>query len=450
MRISCCHRPGDLHAADANSSDPLELVQMHNRQTGAAHVPIMFFLILLVMFLGALGFAYVQQTKNGEVLTAKDKALAENKVLKEKDLLVSHYVDDVGKVIGKPGKYIGREGKASLYGDSVLTYPGLMDPKEVGKVLAAAATNAQVSAASSLENLLGSMIAKINSQADRIKAVELSNAKVIEDKQTGDSRFTQVSSEAQTTASETSSNLDQARADFDAAKADRDRRITALTQNLNAKVDELTTYKEEALVREKALKGRIGLLQTQLSAMSEKMALRQPPNVADGRILVAKNGIPTAFINLGRKDLLQPGTVFRIKAPNTDLVKGYCEVTRIEDERAEVRLYNFSDPVGNYASEGDLLFNDLYTPRVTRTMFLMGRFSAPYQKEQLANLLRRLGNRVVMKMGPGVDTVLLGNNPVNEAGDGFAVVQDSAEFKMANELRVEFTYLSKIADLIKL
>jgi len=423
---------------------------MHNRQTGAAHVPIMFFLILLVMFLGALGFAYVQQTKNGEVLTAKDKALAENKVLKEKDLLVSHYVDDLGKVIGKPGKYIGREGKASLYGDSVLTYPGLMDPKEVGKVLAAAATNAQVSAASSLENLLGSMIAKINSQAERIKAVELSNAKVIEDKQTGDSRFTQVSSEAQTTASETSSNLDQARADFDAAKADRDRRITALTQNLNAKVDELTTYKEETLVREKALKGRIGLLQTQLSAMSEKMALRQPPNVADGRILVAKNGIPTAFINLGRKDLLQPGTVFRIKAPNTDLVKGYCEVTRIEDERAEVRLYNFSDPVGNYASEGDLLFNDLYTPRVTRTMFLMGRFSAPYQKEQLANLLRRLGNRVVMKMGPGVDTVLLGNNPVNEAGDGFSIVQDSAEFKMANELRVEFTYLSKIADLIKL
>ena len=40
---------------------------------------------------------------------------------------------------------------------------------------------------------------------------------------------------------------------------------------------------------------------------------------------------------------------------------------RIEDERAEVRLYDFVDPVGNWASEGDLLFNDLYTPRVTRT-----------------------------------------------------------------------------------
>ena len=89
-------------------------------------------------------------------------------------------------------------------------------------------------------------------------------------------------------------------------------------------------------------------------------------------------------------------------------------------------------------------------PRVTRTMYLMGRFGAPYGKEQLTNLLRRLGNRVVAKMGPGVDTVVLGNDPVNEAGDGFASVEDSPEFKMANELRVEFTYLSKIADLVKL
>jgi hypothetical protein len=96
------------------------------------------------------------------------------------------------------------------------------------------------------------------------------------------------------------------------------------------------------------------------------------------------------------------------------------------------------------------LFNDLYTPRVTRTIYLMGRFTAPYQKEQLTNLLRRLGNKVVDKMAPGVDMVVLGNDPVNEAGDGFAKVEESDEFKLANELRVEFTYLSKIQDLIKL
>ena len=423
---------------------------MHNRQTGAAHVPIMFFLILLVMFLGALGFAWVQQTNNSDLAKKRDEARAESQELRAKDILVAHYVEDLGKVIGKPGKYVGRDGSSALYGDSVLDYAGLMNPKELQQVLDDATTNAKVSATSPLENLLGSLITKHNPPDPRAKDGMLPKDKALADKLSGDSRFVTVENEAKDAASENATNLEQARADFEAAKSERDRRIAGLLENLNAKVDELTTTKEVAQAREKDLKGQIGLLKTQLSALSERMAMHQPPNVADGKVLVAKNGIPTAFINLGRKDLLQPGTVFRVKSASGGAVKGYCEVTRIEDERAEVRLYSFSDPVANYATEGDLLFNDLYTPRVTRTIYLMGRFGAPYGKEQLTNLLRRLGNRVVSKMGPGVDLVVLGNNPINEAGDDFADVQESPEFKMANELRVEFTYLAKIADLVKL
>jgi len=396
---------------------------MHNRQTGAAHVPIMFFLILLVMFLGALGFAWVQQTNNSDLNKKWDEARAESKELRAKDILVAHYVEDLGKVIGKPGKYAGRDGSSALYGDAVLEYAGLMNPKEVQQVLNDATTNAKVSATSSLENLLGSLITKLNAMDRRVNDVMLEKDKALADKLSGDSRFVAVENEAKDAASENATNLEQARADFEAAKSERDRRIAGLLENLNAKVDELTTTKEAAQAREKDLKGQIGLLKTQLSALSERMAMHQPPNVADGKVLVAKNGIPTAFINLGRKDLLQPGTVFRVKSASGGAVKGYCEVTRIEDERAEVRLYKFSDPIANYATEGDLLFNDLYTPRVTRTIYLMGRFGAPYGKEQLTNLLRRLGNRVVSKMGPGVDLVVLGNNPINEAGDDFADVQ---------------------------
>ena len=58
---------------------------MHTRQGGAAHVPIMFFLLLLVMFLGALGFAYVVQTKNGELIKSRDTAKAEAAQLKEQE-----------------------------------------------------------------------------------------------------------------------------------------------------------------------------------------------------------------------------------------------------------------------------------------------------------------------------------------------------------------------------
>ncbi len=423
---------------------------MHNRQSGAAHVPIMFFLLLLLMFFGALGFGYVQQTNNAELRQSAVDAKAALKEIQDKDVLTRDYVEALGSVIKLPGTYEGIARRKDMYGTAKLDYAGMMNPAEISSFMKDAASKAGVSEAEGLPNLLGAMIAKINSVSQRATDSELGRDKALADKNASDARYGTLESQASDAASENATNLEQARSDFQSATDARDSQITSLTQNLRNKDEEMTSMKEDFAAQKKALLGRIARLQTQNSALVEREALRQPPNVADGKVLVAKNGIPKAFINLGRKDLLQPGTVFRVKGPNDDSVKGYCRVTRIEDERAEVRLFDFVDPVGNYASEGDLIYNDLYTPRVTRTMFLMGRFTAPYGKEQLTNLLTRLGNRVVSKMAPGVDTVILGNNPVNEAGDGFDAIQESDEFKLANELRVEFTYLSKIADLVKL
>ena len=423
---------------------------MLNRQSGAAHVPIMFFLLLLLMFFGALGFGYVQQTNNAELRQSAVDAKAALKEIQDKDVLTRDYIEALGSVIKLPGTYEGIARRKDMYGTAKLDYAGMMNPAEISSFMKDAASKAGVSEAEGLPNLLGAMIAKINSVSQRATDSELGRDKALADKNASDARYVTLESQASDAASENATNLEQARSDFQSATDARDSQITSLTQNLRNKDEEMTSMKEDFAAQKKVLLGRIARLQTQNSALVEREALRQPPNVADGKVLVAKNGIPKAFINLGRKDLLQPGTVFRVKGPNDDSVKGYCRVTRIEDERAEVRLFDFVDPVGNYASEGDLIYNDLYTPRVTRTMFLMGRFTAPYGKEQLTNLLTRLGNRVVSKMAPGVDTVILGNNPVNEAGDGFDAIQESDEFKLANELRVEFTYLSKIADLVKL
>ncbi|MCB9876032.1 MAG: hypothetical protein H6835_00390 [Planctomycetes bacterium] len=410
----------------------------------------MFFLILLVMFLGALGFGYVQQTENTKLITERNEARAERDLLRNKDLLVEHYVFDIGKVIGKFGPYEGRPGMAQIYNGATMSYPNLMNPDEVKKVMDDGATAAGVSTATSLENLLGAMVTRINALADRAKQAEDARDKAMNDQRTTDGKLADAGREASRKTNELSQNLEQTRTDFEAAKGQKDNNINTLTESLRSKADELAAAKEAAQAREKELQGQIALLKTQNSALVEREALRKSPDVPDGKILVAKQGLPTAFINLGRKDMLQPGTVFRVTSHNGTAVKGYCQVTRVEDERAEVRLYDFVDPIGDFAREGDRLFNDFYTPRVTRTIYLMGRFGAPYSREQLSNLLTRLGNRVVNKMVPGVDTVILGNDPVNEESDGLTPVQDSEEFKLANELRVEFTYLPKIIDLLKL
>jgi len=171
----------------------------------------------------------------------------------------------------------------------------------------------------------------------------------------------------------------------------------------------------------------------------------------DGMRVISGSAIPDyAEVVENPDDPSNPGTIFHVKNPNNPAVKGYAEVTRVEEDRAEVALSNFVDPVGDYAREGDLLYNPLFTPRMTRTIYLMGRFTAPYNKEQLTMLLKRLGNKIVDKFSPGVDTVVLGNDPVNEAADGFTSVKDSEEYKEAHRLNVEFTYLNVIRDLIKL
>lgn len=423
---------------------------MHTRQSGAAHVPIMFFLFLLIMFLGALTFAFIKTSENGKLLTERDTARAEAKAARDRGLLIEHYIEDIGRVVGKMGKYTGREGSQSVYNGATIDFAGLMNPVEIKKVLDDACASAKVSQASGLENVLSAIVTRCGQLEQRAKDMESERDKAIAEKSEVDRKFQAATTEVQKTAREWSQNLETARSDFDAGRQQRDRDINNLQQNLRDKADELAAAKEAAAAKEKSLLAEIAKKDMHNSALVTMNQMRNPPDVADGKVVVARTGVASAFINLGKKDNLQPGTIFRVRNPNNEAVKAYATVTRVEDERAEVSLSGIVEPVGDYVREGDLLYNELYSPRMVRTIFLMGRFSAPYEKDNLANLLKRLGNKVVDKVGPGVDTVILGDDPINEAGDGFAAVRDSAEYKEAIGLGVEFAPLKKIRDLIKL
>ena len=82
---------------------------MHTRQSGAAHVPIMFFILLLVMFLGAVGVAYIVTDRNAN-LSDENRQLREDiKALQGQNLLFEHYIADIGEVFKMPGPYSGRD-----------------------------------------------------------------------------------------------------------------------------------------------------------------------------------------------------------------------------------------------------------------------------------------------------------------------------------------------------
>lgn len=424
---------------------------MHSRQRGAAHVPIMFFLILMVLFLGTLWFAWITLTENGELKSQVANKTAELKAADGKLLLRDHYIADVFDVTKMSGKYAGRERAVADYDGATLDgVTGVADPAAMKDKLNSFCSQLEIVSYNGLENTFNAVYGKVESYKNRIKELESERDKAVADKGATDASLRTAQQDHTSKQSQLSTELSQTSARLN-AKADEKQNLLSQTQtNLNEKRDELIAVKEANTAEVKALKSEIDRLRAHNTALITKITLIHPPEVADGQVIAARNNVAQAYINLGRKDMLQPGTIFRVQNPNSGSVKAYATVVRVEQEKAEVQLSGVVDPIADQVREGDKLYNDLYTPNSSRTIFLMGRFDYPYNKPELEKLLTNLGNKVSNKMVPGVDLVILGNKTINVAGDALDSVEDSAEYKAAQGLGVEFAPLHKIRDLIKL
>jgi hypothetical protein len=425
---------------------------MHSRQSGAAHVPIMFFLILLVLFLGALGFAYVTLTESNTVLDQNKLLEKRNKELEQKALLFTDYAQDVGAVFKVPGKYDGRteiRGSGGYGTQTLADITGLTDPSALKHVFDTFSQQLEIPTYDSLEGLLSSANGKVEALKEKVKnaQTEMTNAQT--ELASVRDNFNKAKTEHHDKQEEFSKTIEQVRQDLTTQKDQVQTQLATTQQNLRDKIDEMDKVKTATTNEKKVLLGEMAKKEAQNASLVDKLRLKFPPSTPDGKVIAAEGAV--GYISLGRKDMLQPGTVFRIQSPNSTKVKGYATVTKVEQERAEIALSGIADPIGDQVRSGDQLYNDLYSPNIRRNIYLMGRFDLPYNKGDVEKLLTKLGNTVVSKMGPGVDLVVLGNNPVNEAGDGFAEVKDSAEYKEAVNLGgVEFVTLPMIRDLIKM
>jgi hypothetical protein len=412
----------------------------------------MFFLILLIMFLGALGYAYVVTDKNANLTKENADLIQADKQKSGKLFLAEHYIEDIGSLLAVPGKYAGRQNMVAIYENASLDgMSGVMSPADVQAKMNAFGATIEIGATKGFEDMLAAVVNRVAALKKRITDLEAERDIVLTQKNETDAKFAEATQAHGRAAGEWRQTLDQANADFTSQRTQLGGQITLLQQNVNDRNTALAEEKEARAAERKQKDNEIGKLQMHNTALVDKDRMRHPPNVADGKVIVAKSGVATAFIDLGRKDMLQPGTIFQIKNRNESAIKGYATVTRVEQDRAEVLLHGVVDPIGDAVRDGDLLYNELYSPGAhsKRTIFLLGRFDYPYNKPQLEMLLKGLGNTVVGKMAPGVDTVILGDNPINEAGDDFAKVQDSDEYKFANNLGVEFVPMRKIRDIVK-
>jgi len=433
---------------------------MHNRQSGAAHVPMMFFLLLLILFLAAVSFAWINQTKNNELIDKNATVQAEINSLKAKEILYQHYLEDVGNVVGMPGKYTGRKVSEGVYdGQTLEGMVGLMNPATVSQVMDKALADAELAPAKGLENVLNSMATLIAQLKDRNREVGSKlDAALATQARTAD-ELRKKSADFESRARAYQEEVAKVRSDLEASHSRTQASLASASANVENIAKEKLRVEDEAAENQKKLEKELQQRDARLAGAAKKDELRLAPHEADGRILASRQGLRTAFIDLGRKDLVQAGTIFDVRSPAlttkdgpsaTPVVKCKATVMRVLEDRSEVELSDFADEVGDFPRAGDLLFNTLYSPRVTRTIYLMGRFQAPYQKEPLKLLLTRLGNRVVDKMEPGVDTVILGNDLVNDEGSALISLQETEEYKLAVKLHCEIQTLQAVRDFLKL
>ena len=86
----------------------------------------------------------------------------------------------------------------------------------------------------------------------------------------------------------------------------------------------------------------------------------------------------------------------------------------------------------------------------SRTVYLLGRFTAPLNREELAYSLTSRGHMVVNSMTPGVDLVVVGSDPVSEDGTRFVPVRDLPEYTVATASGIEILDKTAVVDRFQL
>jgi hypothetical protein len=404
---------------------------------------------MLVLFLAALGTAYVTMDRNN-LLEEKARA-AEAKVndVNTQLFLLRHYVEDIAKEIGETGEYAGREGfNYETYG-SPAPLQNVAVPARVRTVMSDFAKAVKVPETRELGSLFGLVKGAFDKFDERI--ANMTSQKSVADNEVAElkSQVSKLTADQRRAVDGLNATLRQQNDDFTASINEK----TSLLNTANAQYNQVREEKSDMAAEHARVvadfRRQIENLNARIDAASDKVKLINPSDAPDGMVLDASQATGLAWINLGRLDMLPVGTTFEVVKPGTFEVKAYATVRRLEQTRAEVRITGLKDRY-DPVMPGDMVRNDLYSPEMRHNIYLMGRFGLPYSKPLVTTLLENLGNKVVDELGPGVDLIILGADTVNEDGSGFTPITEHPDYELAKFLRIEMAPLSKLRHYLKL
>jgi NAD-dependent DNA ligase len=196
----------------------------------------------------------------------------------------------------------------------------------------------------------------------------------------------------------------------DVAIADRQSQIQALQaqlaqtgsdlrdqiSTLEAQVDSARTELEELRTQSEASVAKLENQVSQGAGEIRTLIDREKPFASegpDGEVLAARDG--QAWVNLGKRNLLMPGTVFTVlgrRKGGALYPKGVVKVTMVDEtmsRAAVMSLDSRADPI----VEGDLVQSTTYSPNRQLRFYLLGEFTR-MGRSQVEARLEALGAKV--------------------------------------------------------
>lgn len=434
---------------------------MQNRERGAAHINIFYFLVAMVLFLGSLWFGYVQMSQVNDAITKRKTAEINEQIAKRDLEHYKHYTEEISNLLGAKGDWAGKAGwKWDDRFPRIATANGSATPSPIAGVSLATDLSKSLKGlaqslgipdteASPIAPFFGQVDLRYKAQVQQVATADAARQKAATDLATQTGSYQGNLATAQSQATAATANFNKQMNDLRTANTSIQTRL----RNSESEVGKVNGEKQ-ALVEQhqedinKAQK-RLDRQKGQNSALVATLKLRNTPEESDGEVISASMHTDTGFINIGVKDMLRRGTKFRITNRDGKL-KGYGEVVKTMQDRSEIRISKVVDRVGDPIGQGDRLFNALYSPNLKRNVAMIGRFSHPYTKPMIKTLLERLGNKVYNKVEVGVDLVIVGLQQPNEDGSGLEPVEKTPGYLAAQQLGCEIITIQKIRDLLKL
>lgn len=426
---------------------------MHSRERGAAHVHILFFVFTLVLFLGAVGLAYLQMDEVAKRDETVKQLTEDNRTLRADAVIRDHLIDELRPLVADTGTYEGRTGFNYQEALGVVPKPlsNVPSPAKIQERLRnfGGVFNVPDSQRSKLDEVLAYAGTEYQKYVAQVTTLDEARKSALKESETLRAAKDEAVRATQQQVSELADQHSALQTQITTGFSKKDGDLVAAQANITRIREEKNALEAQNTKTVLEMTNVQDTLSAQNDALKNRMKMVNPPQEPDGAVISSSQAAGLAWINLGRKDMLTPGTMFRISSPNSQEIKAYGQVKRIEQDRAEILISGLKDrylPV----VKGDLIANDLYSPNVRRTIVLVGRFSYPWTKPVVTEILRNLGNTVVDKPVPGVDLAIIGSDTVNESGDGFVDISETPEFKAIQFLSIETVTMNKVRDLMKL